>query len=91
MIKKFLSVLFAILIVLSFTSCEDDNQSSKYDDNYDYEEDYYEEDYYDDVVYVSKSGKKVHSISNCSGMKYYIRMTYRQAESNGYSFCKNCW
>lgn len=43
------------------------------------------------TVYVSKSGKKIHSIPNCSGMKNYWEMSYDDAVKAGYSFCKNCY
>lgn len=46
---------------------------------------------YDRVVYVSYSGNVVHSIRNCSGMKYYRVMPISQARASGYQFCKNCW
>lgn len=42
------------------------------------------------TVYVSNSGK-IHSISNCSGMKNYREMTLGEAEAKGYEYCKNCW
>ena len=91
MTKKILSLLLSVIMVFALSACENDDKNNKYDDDYEYEEEYNENDYYNDTVYVSKSGKKVHSIPNCSGMKYYIKMTYRKAESNGYAFCKNCW
>lgn len=43
------------------------------------------------TVYVSKSGKKVHQKSDCSGMKYYTTMTYKEAQNKGLDFCDNCW
>ena len=42
------------------------------------------------TVYVSKSGK-IHSISYCSGMKYYTEMSYDEAVDRGYDFCQNCY
>lgn len=48
----------------------------------------------DTTVYVSQSGK-IHSISNCSGMKYYTRKTLGEADVTArrgfYSYCSNCW
>lgn len=46
--------------------------------------------YQSQIVYVSRSGK-IHSISYCSGMKYYTEMTYQNAVNAGYEFCSNCW
>lgn len=42
------------------------------------------------TVYVSRKGK-IHSIPNCSGMKYYTEMTYQAAVAAGYEFCSNCF
>lgn len=42
------------------------------------------------TVYVSNSGK-IHAIPDCSGMKHYTEMTYREAVSAGYVECKNCY
>lgn len=60
---------------------------------------YYSSDADDDLtvsssgqVYVSTSGGKIHSRSNCSGMKHYT--TYPSLESAlaaGYTKCKNCY
>lgn len=48
----------------------------------------------DTTVYVSQSGK-IHSISNCSGMRYYSRKTLGDADATArrgfYSYCSNCW
>ncbi len=44
----------------------------------------------DMTVYVSRNGK-IHSVSDCSGMKYYTEMTLGDADSRGYVYCKNCW
>ena len=43
------------------------------------------------IVYVSKSGKKIHRIPNCSGMKNYWTMSYDEAVDRGYSHCQNCY
>lgn len=45
----------------------------------------------DTIVYVSNSADKIHSISNCSGMKYYRSMTLGEANANNYEYCTNCW
>lgn len=42
------------------------------------------------TVYVSSTGK-IHSKSNCSGMKSYTEMSYDEAVSKGYVFCKKCY
>lgn len=42
------------------------------------------------IVYVSNAGK-IHSISDCSGMKYYTEMDKAEAESRDYEWCENCW
>jgi len=42
-------------------------------------------------VYVSDSGKKIHSISDCSGMKYYKAMSLDTANANNFEYCNNCW
>lgn len=48
----------------------------------------------DTTVYVSQSGK-IHSISNCSGMRYYTKQTLGEADATVrrgfYSYCSNCW
>jgi len=48
----------------------------------------------DTIVYVSSAGK-IHSIPNCSGMRYYTRVTLgdanRTASRGGYTYCSNCW
>lgn len=91
--KRIFSFLLAILMVLSISSCE--KNSKKRGDDFDYDEYYEDEDYEDDIenqtVYVSKSGKIIHRISYCSGMKKYDSMKYSRAVSKGYAFCKNCW
>ena len=43
------------------------------------------------IVYVSNNANKIHSISNCSGMRNYREMTLDQANSNNYEYCSNCW
>lgn len=43
------------------------------------------------IVYVSDSGGLIHSISDCSKMKYYQEMTKADADSKGYEYCSNCW
>lgn len=43
------------------------------------------------TVYVSQSGGKIHTRSNCSNMKYYYTMTYAEAISSGYSHCSKCY
>lgn len=42
------------------------------------------------TVYVSRSGK-IHSVSDCSGMKNYTEMTLGEADGKGYDYCSNCW
>lgn len=42
-------------------------------------------------VYVSNAGK-IHSMSDCSGMRNYTTMTLGEARANAnYKFCSNCW
>lgn len=43
-----------------------------------------------EIVYVSKSGKKYHSIPDCSGMKKPLEMTKAEAEKTRKP-CENCW
>lgn len=43
------------------------------------------------IVYVSKSGHKIHSNPTCSGMKRYYEMTYDDAVASGFDFCSNCF
>lgn len=45
----------------------------------------------DRTVYVSNSGKKIHLISDCSGMKNYTTMTLGEAEAHGYAYCSRCF
>lgn len=45
----------------------------------------------DRVVFVSKSGGKIHKSATCSGMKYYKTMTESEARKAGYSYCQNCY
>lgn len=42
------------------------------------------------TVYVSNNGK-IHTKSNCSGMKHYTTMTYDEAVALGYVKCKKCY
>lgn len=42
------------------------------------------------TVYVSNS-HKIHSVSDCSGMKHYTEMTLAEAQAKGYELCSNCW
>ena len=44
----------------------------------------------DMTVYVSSSGK-IHSVSDCSGMKSSTPMSLGNAVASGFSFCSNCW
>lgn len=45
----------------------------------------------DRTVYVSNSGKKIHLIPNCSGMKNYTEMTLEEADARGYAYCSRCF
>ena len=45
----------------------------------------------DRTVYVSNSGKKIHLIPDCSGMKNYTTMTLGEAEAHGYAYCSRCF
>lgn len=45
----------------------------------------------DRTVYVSRSGHKIHLHSGCSGMMYYVAMTYEEACEAGYSHCSRCF
>ena len=42
------------------------------------------------TVYVSRNGV-IHSLSNCSGMRYYREMTLSEAQNGGYRKCQRCW
>lgn len=43
------------------------------------------------IVYISKSGHKIHLYSDCSGMKDYSDMTYEAACKAGYEHCSRCF
>lgn len=102
--KKILCIILVIVFCLS--SCEKDNKNTQEPPettpitvpsfDYDFDTDFDTETKNETrptqskTVYVSKSSKKVHSIPNCSGMKYYYTMTYSEAVKKGYAFCKNC-
>lgn len=43
------------------------------------------------TIYVSRSGHKIHLKSNCSGMKYYDEMSYKDACAAGYAHCLKCF
>lgn len=43
------------------------------------------------TVYISYNSYKIHKRSNCSGMKYYFEMSYKDAKAAGYVKCKNCY
>lgn len=46
----------------------------------------------DEIVYVSKRSGTIHSVSTCSGMKYYTRMTLEEALVNGFThYCEHCF
>lgn len=45
----------------------------------------------EDVVWVSKSGKKYHAKSGCSGMKNPSGMSINDAVAGGYEACKKCY
>lgn len=46
----------------------------------------------DEIVYVSKRSGTIHSVSTCSGMKYYSRMTLEEALVNGFThYCEHCF
>lgn len=45
----------------------------------------------DRTVYVSRSGHKIHLHSDCSGMMYYVSMTYEEACEAGYEHCSRCF
>ena len=85
--KRLFCFLLCIALVFGFSSCKD-NANNK--DNNSYNSSANTSDRYARTVYVSKSGKKVHSIPNCSGMKYYYEMSYSDAVNKGYDFCENC-
>lgn len=42
-------------------------------------------------AYISMSGKKFHSISNCSGMETTMRVSVTELELCGYEPCKRCY
>lgn len=105
--KKILSIALCIVLCLSFCSCVDDNDKTKEpvktptitrgeytiptppSFNYDFEIETRPKQ--GRTVYVSKSGKKIHRIPNCSGMKNYWEMSYEDAVEAGYKFCQNCY
>lgn len=43
------------------------------------------------IVYISKSGHKIHLYSDCSGMKNYSEMAYEAACKAGYKHCSRCF
>ena len=45
----------------------------------------------EDEVWVSKSGKKYHAKSSCSGMKNPTAMSKNDAVTSGYEACKKCY
>ena len=74
--KKVVCSVLSIFFIFSLISC--DNAEEK-DDSYTYS-----------TVYVSRYGK-IHSDSNCSGMKYYTAMPLDSALDAGYVLCKKCY
>ena len=42
-------------------------------------------------VYVTKTGKKYHSIPNCGGTKTAYKVTLAEAKSRTDGPCSNCW
>lgn len=44
-----------------------------------------------DTVWITKSGKKYHKNSTCSGMKSPQQVTKEEAERLGYTPCKKCY
>lgn len=85
--KKLFLLLLCILLIFSTFSCEDNEGNT---DSFPDQDDSTIDEEYDRTVYVSKSSHKVHSISYCSGMKYYYEMSYYEALLAGYDFCDNC-
>ena len=46
----------------------------------------------DEIVYVSDRSGTIHSDSDCSGMKYYTRMTLEDALESGFThYCEHCF
>lgn len=43
------------------------------------------------MVWVTKTGKKYHRISNCGNAKSAIQVTQKDAETLGLAPCGNCW
>ena len=44
-----------------------------------------------DIVYVTESGSKYHSVSTCSNMKTPLELALTDAETQGYSPCTKCY
>ena len=86
--KRILSIVLCIVLSSCLFSCENKQTTT------DTKETYYSQTTSvknERTVYVSKSGKKIHRIKNCSGMKNYWEMSYNDAVYAGYDFCNNCY
>lgn len=78
MMKKLSIIALCIAISLYLISCKNNNSNPETTEQV-------------NTVYVSKSGKKIHCVSDCSGMRYYWEMSYDDAVEAGYDFCKVCY
>lgn len=85
--KRILTIILCAMLIFALASCKNNKSNNE---NTHKKNDHTVSDRYERTVYVSKSGKKVHSIPNCSGMKYYYEMSYSDAKNAGYDFCDNC-
>ncbi len=75
--KRFICLLLVVCVFFTVCSCNKENEAVLPND--------------DDIVYVSKSGGKIHRYKDCSGMKYYDEMTYADAILEGYAACEKCF
>ena len=84
--RRIFAFMLALLLSCSLVSCGDYDTSGGSYNNSGYNDDAG----INSVVYVSNSGK-IHRNKNCSGMKYYTKMSYSEAIARGYEQCKNCY
>ena len=104
--KKLLAIILCVICILTSFSCKEDDSATKATTNKKQVTTEQTEQATPEqtkqvttsqttkkerIVYVSKSGKKIHSNKKCSGMKYYKEMTYDDAVDAGYEFCTKCY
>lgn len=86
--KKFLIIVLCAVCIITFLSYINNDSTKETPDNKN--QTFTEHTKKEVIVYVSESGKKIHSNKKCSGMKYYKEMTYDEAVDAGYEFCTKC-